>query len=679
MKIRTLPAVIAGLFIGFSTTATAFEDIFIFGDSLSDSGAYVGNPDAGAGGKFTTNPGPIWVENLGQRFGLSVIANNPNNPNTSPAGNNFAQGGAQVSNPIGIGQSPSPQGALPISTQVANFLTLHPQADPNAIYTVWGGANDVFFNAGLLGSGSITQTQAGDNMKVSAGTLVGLINQLGAAGAGIILVPNLPDIGSTPATILQAISTAGAGNPNLATALGAATLALRAPSTDAAAQAAAKATAIAQAEAILGFPAGTLNPVVAQTAAAFSGLSSAFNTFLNLSLQSSTANVFPLDIHSLLNEAISDPASFGLVNVTGTACNTPSSLNCTAPFFATPDAAQTFLFADGVHPTTVAHALISDYAASVLLAPALVSSLADTPVSSGRHLRNMVRSQLRLMAGSPVGTFSPFVSGGYRSQDADKTAESEGYGVDAGIIFGSLAYRVIDHVTAGIALSQQFGNVDWDSNFGGFDEDALYVSLFAGLDMRNFFLNVIAALGEINYDSIQRNIVFGSATQSRVGNTQGNHELISLTAGASLLQRGNLSVGPIIGLTYHHIEVDGYQEQGSAATAMRFGKQERDSLLFEGGIFAAMDLANDLTVRCSVLREEELKDDPRSLQIGSKGSNNLLTIPAQRPERGAWIAELGASKQIGKNVSATASYYFRSGDDYETDHMINVGVQIDLN
>lgn len=657
---------------------SAYDQIYIFGDSLSDSGAYAGNADADAGGKFTTNPGPVWVENLGQQIGVTVTANNPNNPNTSASGNNFAQGGAQINNPIGIGQSPSPQAAQPISTQVATFLGMSPQANPNALYTVWGGANDVFFNAGLLGSGSITQDQAGQNMRVSAGTLVALINQLGAAGARTIIVPNLPDIGNTPATILQAIQTAGAGNPNLATALGAATLALRTPANSAADQQAVQNAAIAQAETILGFPAGSLASAVAQTGAAFSGLSSAFNTFLNISLQSGTANVIPLDVNSLLNEAIADPASFGLSNVTGPACNTPSSLNCTSPFFASAAAPQTFLFADSVHPTTAAHALISSYAAALLQAPALISSLADTPISAGRQLRNNVRSQLRLMANQPVGTFAPFVSGGYRNQSADRTAESQGYDVDAASLFGSLAYRVMQHVTVGLALNQQFGDVEWDNNLGGFDQDGTYVSLFAGYDHDRFFANTVIALGELSYDSIQRNIAFGSATQSRAGDTEGNHQFISLTGGASLLQRGNLAIGPIIGLTYHNVEVDGYRETGSSATAMRFAGQERDSFLIEGGLFANLGVNDKLNLRGSVLREEELKDDPRSLQIGINNASSLLSVPAQKPEGGAWVAEVGASMAISRDISATANYYYRNGDDYETDHMINLGLQVNL-
>jgi len=359
-------AVVCFSILAFTQTATArvFDEIIIFGDSLSDSGAYIGNADAGNGGRFTTNPGPVWTETLGAFYGLDVISNNPNNPRTSPTGNNYAQGGAQVTSPIGIGQTISPQNAIPIASQISNYLATSPAANPNGLYTVWGGANDLFFNAGQVGGG-LAIPNAVDNMIASAFSLVGQVQRLSDAGAGTILVPNLPDVGNTPSVILKAISTVGAGNPNLNLALGTATVVLRTPANTPAEQSGVEAAAISAAEAALGIPAGFLSPAVGQTSALFTGLADAYNAGLEHFL-STTANTILLDVNSLFGDVISDPSAFGISNVTSTACNTPSSLNCTAPFFASPNAADEFLFADGVHPTTAGHTALATYAISTV-------------------------------------------------------------------------------------------------------------------------------------------------------------------------------------------------------------------------------------------------------------------------------------------------------------------------
>ena len=351
-----------------SVSATVIDGIFIFGDSLSDSGAFVGNADAGGGGKFTTNPGPVWTELLGAHYGQTVVSNNPNNLlNTSTTGNNYAQGGAQVTSPIGIGQTASPQNALSISTQVTNYLAASPVASPTGLFTVWGGANDLFYNLGLIGGGFINPVTAAGNLLTSATSLVGEAQRLITAGAGTVLIPNLPDIGTTPSTIFSAISAVGAGNANLTNALVTATLALRTAANTSAEQAAVKVAAIAAAAGVLGVPIAVLQGAVNQTGMLFSGLTAAYNGALTgLIAGAGLPNVVLLDVASLFTDVLAAPSVYGLGNVTGTACNTPSSLSCTAPFFAAETAFFDFLFADAVHPTSAGHALIASLAITTL-------------------------------------------------------------------------------------------------------------------------------------------------------------------------------------------------------------------------------------------------------------------------------------------------------------------------
>ncbi|WP_419582742.1 hypothetical protein, partial [Thiolapillus sp.] len=88
----------------------------------------------------------------------------------------------------------------------------------NALFSLWGGANDTFYNMGLVGAG-LPPTDAVLNMAVSAQQLVGEAERLAGAGARYILIPNLPDIGATPAMLLDAVQRAGAGNPAVGDAL----------------------------------------------------------------------------------------------------------------------------------------------------------------------------------------------------------------------------------------------------------------------------------------------------------------------------------------------------------------------------------------------------------------------------------------------------------------------------
>src|SRR5690606_32176832 len=83
-------------------------------------------------------------------------------------------------------------GAIPaLTTQVNSYLSANGgRADPNALYTVWGGANDLFAVAG----GADPATTIGGAVTAQ----VGIIGTLQNAGARYILVPTIPDLGVTP-------------------------------------------------------------------------------------------------------------------------------------------------------------------------------------------------------------------------------------------------------------------------------------------------------------------------------------------------------------------------------------------------------------------------------------------------------------------------------------------------
>jgi outer membrane lipase/esterase len=58
-----------------------YANVYFFGDSLSDNGAYA--PVVGPNARFTTNPGSVWTDTLGASYGKSV----------SPAYTAFQSGG----------------------------------------------------------------------------------------------------------------------------------------------------------------------------------------------------------------------------------------------------------------------------------------------------------------------------------------------------------------------------------------------------------------------------------------------------------------------------------------------------------------------------------------------------------------------------------------------------------
>jgi len=199
-KNRVLPALLLSLFAAApDAQAQTFSNVVVFGDSLSDVGYYRGFL-AAAGlppqlvsimGRFTTNPGPVWSELLVQHYGFT--------PGPSNAGGTiYAQGGARVALTPGI--TPPGQSERPVSTQITEYLTSSGGgADPNALFSVWAGANDFFIQNAALQAGQITPAQFQANVLGAATAEIQQVGRLFAAGAQHVIVVGGFDGSFTPA------------------------------------------------------------------------------------------------------------------------------------------------------------------------------------------------------------------------------------------------------------------------------------------------------------------------------------------------------------------------------------------------------------------------------------------------------------------------------------------------
>jgi phospholipase/lecithinase/hemolysin len=204
----TCSALVAGS--TFGQTAPAFSQIIVFGDSLSDTGNVRDRTDSKSGGvvKFPggsfnysdgrwtnssdTDPGSatyvgVWHEQLARTF-LTL----PAATFSLGGGFNYAFGGATTNNGTHNETvvSTSAFGDVTITIddmgrQMDDYLGSHP-IDPNALYIVWGGGNDLFNDDSVA------------NVFATAERATALMTRLANAGAKYIMVPNVPPLGIIP-------------------------------------------------------------------------------------------------------------------------------------------------------------------------------------------------------------------------------------------------------------------------------------------------------------------------------------------------------------------------------------------------------------------------------------------------------------------------------------------------
>ena len=186
-----------------------FSQIVVFGDSLSDTGNVRDRTNSRSGGivdypshtfnysngRFTndnnTDPSStiyagVWHEQLALTFlGLQPAAY------SLGGGTNYAFGGATTNNGTHEEVAVStPFGDVTITVddmgkQMDDYLAAH-VVDPNALYLVWGGGND------------LRNDDSATNVTATAARATALVSRLANAGAQFIMVPNVPPLGDIP-------------------------------------------------------------------------------------------------------------------------------------------------------------------------------------------------------------------------------------------------------------------------------------------------------------------------------------------------------------------------------------------------------------------------------------------------------------------------------------------------
>lgn len=295
---------LAGSSISIPAYAAAFEKLYVFGDSYSDSGnhfALTGTPSSPPYASRFSN-GPTAAEYVGRSLGAPLTYSlDPNAGNKSLS---FAVSGALTGT---ANNTPAlDDGSRGMLNQVADFKTRTDAGslsfDPSkTLFFVFGGANDVLRTSFAGANPAQVVPNAVANLTSQVQTLAGL-------GAQNIAIGTVPDLGKTP----------------LAAQLGTGTS--------------------------------------AQFSSLSAGLDDAYRSLAPSLAGSLGVNVSILDWGSYLDDLVSNPSANGFANSTGT-CLT-GSVVCADP--------SSYVFWDGVHPTTAAHQAIGARLFAALPQPATI-------------------------------------------------------------------------------------------------------------------------------------------------------------------------------------------------------------------------------------------------------------------------------------------------------------------
>ncbi len=604
-------AILAGLLVSTGAAATTFSQVVVIGDSLSDNGniSLATAPGVQPPLRFTTNPGTTAAEQVAASLGFTL------SPSLA-GGTDYAFGGAGLVNNVAAGVPTLPQ-------QLQMYLGASGgSADPNALYQVWGGANDIFYLTGTL----TDPTALAAGTATAAQTEVGLLGALQAAGANYVVVYNLPDLGKTPA--------AAASGP--------------------AGQAGATQLAVLYN--------GILNSGIGQLSA--NGL-----------------NVVPVNAFGLVNEVIANPSAYGFSNVTAPACN-GSSVQCGPvgsglPFSYADGTDQTYLFADGVHPTTAAHALLAQAVMSEINAPGQIGMLGEAPLASSAAQYRAVRNQMLADGqGSDTRVFAVVDYGQQRFDASDASPKTDSNNLNLTV---GTDVRASEHLSVGLALGLGQHKADFAGGRGGYKLQDISGLGYALYHSGGGYLGGFASFGQNNFTDINRRITLGPALRTESGKADGSHLGAALEGGFWFKPGSSLQTGPFAKLEWQSVKVNGYNESGNDSTAMWFGRQQRDAFVSTlgwrlQGQWQSGGMA--LSPYAELAWNHDSKADARAVTAGLVSMNGSFALTGYTPDATWGSADLGLSAQFSHNVSGWVAYSTRLSDSTQKDNSVNLGIKI---
>jgi outer membrane lipase/esterase len=608
-----------------------YSNFVVFGDSLSDAGTF-SDPDGPAGSvkRFTNRTGPNYQDGSGEFYSLNAtqliggrLGFTPNQTASSDSAVRAGQGLPDGNN-WAVGGYRTDQILDSITTTSASgertragYLPSNGfRADPNALYYLTGGGND--FLQGRVTS--LPQASA------AADRLVDSVRTLQGAGARYIMVWLLPDIGLTPAIN---------GSP------------------------------------LQGFT---------------SQLSAQFNTELVSQLQTVNANVIPLNIPVLLKEAFANPAQFGLATDQNLVATCFSGDSCTENAryginSATPDPTK-LIYNDSVHPTEAGQRLIADYAYSLLAAPWELTLLPEMAQGTLRahqdELRNQWLADWENWQG--VGQWRAIVSAGGQHQDFDDqhagaSADGNGYNLNIG---GS--YRLDDAWRVGVAAGFYHQKIEAGDNDSEYKLNSYMGTAFAQYQQNRWWGDLAVTAGHLDYDSLKRKFQLGVNERGEKGDTDGYVLAIGGRVGYDIAPEASSPwhLSPFVSADFGKVEVDGYSEKGTDATALTFDDQSRNSRRLGLGIQGKYQITAQTQVFGEFAHEREYNDDAQDLTMNLNSlPNNRYTLEGYTPQTNLNRLNLGVSHNLTKEVALRASYNIRKDDDF-TQQGVNVGVSLDF-
>jgi outer membrane autotransporter protein len=215
---------------------------------------------------------------------------------------------------------------------------------------------------------------------------------------------------------------------------------------------------------------------------------------------------------------------------------------------------------------------------------------------------------------------------------------------NSGLIMG-VDGRINDNLVAGLLFNYSYTTASTDSFGSTATTDTIGGGLYSGYRNGGFYGNGLLTYAKNNYDTT-RNIVLTNFARTALGKTDSDQYGINIDGGYDHHLNDNLTFGPLAGLQYVNLNVNGFNETGAGAANLAVSSQEVNSLRSRLGF--RMDYHRKVSKEVSFAAEgrvawqHEFLDDSRAITSSFIGGGlTPFSVKTANPERDAALVGVG--------------------------------------
>jgi outer membrane lipase/esterase len=344
-----------------------------------------------------------------------------------------------------------------------------------------------------------------------------------------------------------------------------------------------------------------------------------FNQVYEEALAAKAVNALYFDTDALFEEMVASAEDFGFTAILEPACTT-GSLACTRDDLVAPDANETHLLADDVHPAGKTQRIQGQAIASLLRAPEQIGQLAYAGQVLFRSHRDL--NEMTLLRGfdQEVDSNAWFARVGYHDFSHEGSVQVTGVEEDGLLFNAGLDHRLAEETSVGLSFTISDGEGEFDEARGDYEVDAVSAIFYVQGNAGPVNLHADAMAGRASYDDLSRELRLGPTLREHQGDTDADFFGLSVGASRAFSAGDGFAIIPVVGLEYQSLEIDGYTESSGLSTAANFGEQELDSLTGSLGATFTANVGDSLHFYISGEYRYEFNDDERELSITPRGA-----------------------------------------------------------